>query len=510
MSPSPQIPSTVIRGARLVPVATPVPASEPVDIRMVGGTVTEVSRRITPTADEVLIDAAGRWVIPGLWDAHVHLAQWAQASDRLDVSGTAGPAEVVRRVGAAVARLAGAPTDRLVLGGGFRSAAWSEQPTVAALDAVTGERRVVLVSGDGHNGWLNSAALRFFGVSERAGALDENEWFPIFARLADLPEVRAGLDEAYRRAVAAAAAAGVVGIGDMEFGAGYRDWPARFAAGVDQLRVRTAIYPEGLEEVIAAGLRSGQPLPGGHGLLEMGPLKIISDGSLNTRTASCCEPYAAADLEQPYGKQNYSLEELTGLLRRAHDRGLEIALHAIGDAAARTALDAFAATGARGAIEHAQLMRADDIHRMGRLGIRASVQPAHLLDDREVTQRYWPDRADRCFPLQSLISAGVTLALGSDAPVAPLDPWLAMAAAVHRGADGQEPWNPAEALTAAQALAASTDGQATIAPGSRADLVLLEEDPLAAVGDSAATAQHLRRLRVAATLVAGRPTHLDL
>jgi predicted amidohydrolase YtcJ len=147
---------------------------------------------------------------------------------------------------------------------------------------------------------------------------------------------------------------------------------------------------------------------------------------------------------------------------------------------------------------------------MGRLGVRASVQPAHLLDDRDVTEKCWPDRADRCFPLQSMIRAGVTLAMGSDAPVSRLDPWLAMAAAVHRSADEREPWNPAESLTAQQALAASTDGQPSIAPGSRGDVVLLDADPLGSNGDSMTVGRTLREMRVAATFVAGRPTHLDL
>jgi predicted amidohydrolase YtcJ len=243
----------------------------------------------------------------------------------------------------------------------------------------------------------------------------------------------------------------------------------------------------------------------------MGPLKIISDGSLNSRTAYCFEPYADAEsCEFPQGKQNHSPEELVDLLSRAHTAGLRIALHAIGDAAVASALDAFEATGAQGSVEHAQLMARADIPRMARLGVVASVQPAHLLDDRDVTAQCWPDRADRCFPLRSLLDAGVRLAMGSDAPVATLDPWLAMAAAVHRSADEREPWNPAESITAAEALAASTDGQTTVASGNRGDLVLLDDDPLREFGDSATVGKHLREMRVAATFVAGRPTHLAI
>jgi predicted amidohydrolase YtcJ len=137
------------------------------------------------------------------------------------------------------------------------------------------------------------------------------------------------------------------------------------------------------------------------------------------------------------------------------------------------------------------------------------VQPAHLLDDRDVTEQCWPDRADRCFPLRSMTAAGVRLVMGSDAPVSPLDPWLAMAAAVHRSGDEREPWHPEQSLTAAEALAASTDGQGTVAPGSRGDVVLLDADPLAGVGHSAAVGGHLRSMR-AATFLAGRVTHLAI
>jgi predicted amidohydrolase YtcJ len=243
----------------------------------------------------------------------------------------------------------------------------------------------------------------------------------------------------------------------------------------------------------------------------MGPLKIISDGSLNTRTAYCHEPYADAEsLEFPRGKQNYSFEQLTRLMGRARECGLETAVHAIGDAAVASALDAFEATRAVGSIEHAQLVALPDITRMGRLGVLVSVQPAHLLDDRDVTQQCWPDRANRCFLFRSMIEAGVRLVMGSDAPVAPLDPWLAMAAAVHRSADEEEPWNPTQSLTIPEALAASTDGQGTVAPGNRGDLVLLDDDPLRTVTDSTAASAHLRGMRVAATVVAGRATHLAI
>lgn len=512
MAAMPYSVSTLIRRARLVPVGAQAPFGEgPVDIRIRHGVVSEVAPQLFAERHEDVVDAAGRWAIPGLWDQHVHMDQWGKTFVRLDLSGSTGPADVTRTVAAHIGTL---PPDRrreVVSGYGYRSATWREQPTVAELDAVSGAHPVVLISGDGHNGWLNSQALQLLGAPSRTGVLDENEWFAVFTRLGQLPGVEEASTAGYDRAVAEAAARGVVGIRDFEFGSGYRDWPDRFARGTDRLRVRPATYPEGLEEVIAAGLRTGDALPGGAGLLTMGPLKIISDGSLNTRTAYCRDPFVdAGSSEFPRGKQNYSRDELDALLRRAHEVGLQVAVHAIGDAAVESALDAFAATGAQGSIEHGQLTTRDDIARMGRLGVRASVQPAHLLDDREVTAQCWPDRADRCFMFRSMLDNGVRMEMGSDAPVAPLDPWPAMAAAVHRSADDREPWNPGEAITAAEALAASTDGQTTIASGSRGDVVLLDDDPLAAFGGSAEVSKHLRAVRVAATFLAGRATHLAM
>ena len=135
------------------------------------------------------------------------------------------------------------------------------------------------------------------------------------------------------------------------------------------------------------------------------------------------------------------------------------------------------------------------------------MQPAHLLDDRDSTEALWPDRLERCFALRSLADAGVPLRLGSDAPVSPLDPWLSMAAAVHRSADEREPWAPEQALTPREALLASTDGIESVSVGQPGDLVLLEGDPVPALATTKEQAAHLRGVRVLATLVGGRLTH---
>jgi predicted amidohydrolase YtcJ len=188
-------------------------------------------------------------------------------------------------------------TGPVVTGYGYRSATWAEPPTVAALDAVSGDHPMVLISGDGHDGWLNTRALQLLGAPAMSGALDENDWFPVFQRLAELPSDPAATFRGYRRAIDDAAAKGVVGIVDFELARGYLEWPERFAAGITQLRVRTATYPDRLDAVIAAGLRFGHRLCAETDLLTMGPLKVVSDGSLN-RTAYVDQDYAdATDLE---------------------------------------------------------------------------------------------------------------------------------------------------------------------------------------------------------------------
>jgi hypothetical protein len=500
--------SLFIRQARLVPVAgRPAPEGPfdvPVDVRVEGDRVVEVAPSLRPRPADDVLDAAGHWLLPGLWDQHVHMGQWAANATRLDLTATSSADDVVRIVAAEAGARSAEAGPSVLQGFGHRTAGWSRQPTVAELDAVTGDLPVVLISGDAHHGWLNSAAQRLLGVPQRDTVVEENDWFPVFARLDELTQTAEGRRTAYAKVLDAALRRGVVGVRDMEWADNATEWVERSASGLAVLRVRTATYAVGLADTIAAGRRSGDVLDEG-GLVTMGPLKIISDGSLNTRTAFCHDPYVGDDvLEHPRGQANTTPEELVDLLAQASAHGLDVAVHAIGDAAVGIALDAFAATGAVGSIEHAQLVARPDLGRMGRLGVVASVQPAHLLDDRDVTQQCWPDRAERCFPLRSMIGAGVTLALGSDAPVAPLDPWQAMAAAVHRTGDDREEWNAGETITVADALAASVDGAPTVGSGSLADLVLVGDDPCAAGQSGPSAASHLRGMHVFATIVAGR------
>lgn len=473
---------------------------------------------ITPAGDGTpkgfeRVELDGRWVVPGLWDNHVHFTSWAAVAQRLDVAAARSAAEAATLVGEAerseAARGAagggdGAESEHPLVGIGFRDALWPDEPSAALLDAVSGSRPVVLISADLHCCWLNTAALRRFGLEgERTGVLREEPAFAVQRALGELPDA---LTDAWALdAARAAAARGVVGVVDLEMTWNAETWARRAANGHDLLRVEFGVYPQHLERAIAEGLRTGEPLSGTGGLVHVGPFKVITDGSLNTRTAYCFDEYPGLE-GQPgaHGLLTVPPDELSALLHRAREAGLAPAVHAIGDHANRLALDAFEALGAGGSLEHAQLLDEADIARFARLGVIASVQPEHAMDDRDVAERYWAGRTGRAFALGSLQAAGATLALGSDAPVAPLDPWVTMSAAVGRTRDGREPWHPEQRIPATAALVASTRGRASVRTGQPADLAVVESDPLTAAPDA------LRTMPVALTLLGGRATHRTL
>jgi predicted amidohydrolase YtcJ len=487
----------LLRNVRVVELGQGPGWVGPVDLVVEQGVVQNIGHSLDKPLGIEEYDAGGRWAIPGLWDHHVHLAQWTARGQRLDLSGSESPEHVVTRVRDHLAEHPGP-----LVGYGHRLGMWQAEPTVDALDAIAPDAPVVLIAGDGHHAWLNSRALERLGLPPREGVVAENEWYDAYTRIDVVvsPDVSPA---AYRRTLDRAAALGITGIVDLERGQTPADWEPRETP----LRVRVSTYADGLDATIAAGRRTGDPIPGSSDLVTTGPLKIISDGSLNTRTAWCCEEYADGS---GAGAPNQTEAELAGLLDLAHRHGLEVATHAIGDLALRAALAAYDVTGAAGSIEHAQLVRREAVPAMARLGLRASVQPAHLLDDRDVTELIWPDRAERCFAFRWMLDDGVELAFGSDAPVSPLDPWLAIAAAVHRSGDDRPAWHPEQALTAREALAASVDGRGSVHVGMPADLVLLDADPLASHPDTASAAEVLRTMPVALTLVAGETAYSTL
>ncbi|NMN01276.1 amidohydrolase [Bifidobacterium sp. DSM 109958] len=469
------------------------------------------SAESTPAPRECeTVDAQGRWIIPGLWDCHTHFTQWAQTFGRLDLITARSAAEAMDMLRAHLEARRAAGTlspDVFVVGMRFRHSLWADdaQPTLAAIDAAAGDQPVALSSADMHCGWVNSAAARRLGVHVgESGLVGELEWFDAYTKLNNAPGAAEETLRLLREAEADAAGKGVTGVRDYEMAENVDTWIRRFAQGVDRLRVDAGVYPERLQAAIDAGWHTGDELPGSHGLGRVGAMKLISDGSLNTRSAYCSTPYSGIT-PPTYGVMSYTPRQIEDYMRLATAHGFAIACHAIGDEANTIVLDAAAATGAHGSIEHAQMLKPADMPRFAALGLTASIQPQHAMDDRDVIDRFWAHPAGIPYPFRALYDAGVRLRMGSDAPVAPLDPWLAISAAVFgTESSDREPFQPEQCLDVRAALAASTaQGRDRLAPGDPADLVLLDRDPYAA-----RSPEEMRAMpaSVAATMVAGRWT----
>ena len=233
------------------------------------------------------------------------------------------------------------------------------------------------------------------------------------------------------------------------------------------------------------------------------------DGTLGSQTARMLDGT---------GVQITSRERLTEIIRQGAQAGLPIAVHAIGDLANRDALDGFEETrheweplGLRQRIEHAQLLSDEDMPRFGELGVAASVQFSHAPSDRDIAERNWAGMTERAYAYRSILDGGAVLANGSDAPIEELDPLAGIRAGVLRTLDEREAWHPEQAVTAGEALAATTIAPAWLArdehrrgkllPGYLADLVVLDRDPVAI------PPEQLPEVQVVATMVGGRWVH---
>ena len=308
---------TVLRHVRFVRSAAPH------DMLIVDGHVAAIGdvREIPDCCDEVSV--GGRFVLPGLWDHHVHFDQWAQVRARLDLSGAESAAGAAQLVAEQLTRR-GRDAAPALVGYGFRDALWSDLPHRDLLDGVTGEVPVVLIGADLHCAWLNTAALRRFGEGDhQSGVLREDVAMRVLGDV-DVVAQDAG-DALADDAARAAAARGVVGIVDMEKPWPLPAWRRRIAAGQRSLRIVSSVWTEYLPAVIEQGLRTGDVIDDTSGLLTLGPFKVITDGSLNTRTAYCHDAYAGrAGDGEGFGIWLVSEPDLEQLMRQANDAGTRL------------------------------------------------------------------------------------------------------------------------------------------------------------------------------------------
>ncbi|GAA6053216.1 hypothetical protein JCM3770_000036 [Rhodotorula araucariae] len=507
--------STLFRRARVV--GYPADTSYAVLVRNGLVAAIDVDPNLSqPAGDHDDRDLAGEtYLAPSLSDNHTHFASWALAAQRIDLYTALSAAEVIDRMAAwlPTARERQPDPNQFLVGMRMRVAEWPDLADMnrTALDRIENERPLAIFFAGYHSLAVNSIALSRLGFEPQghSGVLEEADCFRAWTIINEVPEE--AKDAAVADAARRAAAQGITEILDLEMDFNLAAWRRRVQdKGITQLRVRCGMYAQHLAAALAAGHRTGDILSGTDGLVTVGPHKIITDGSLGSRTACCHDPYPGEP--HNYGHFEYPPETLLDMMTTATRAGMTLAVHAIGDRANELTLEAFAALDppalAGSSIEHAQLLSPADLARFAALGLVASIQPTHMADDRELAEQFWPGRTARAFPFRALADAGATLRMGSDAPVAPVDPWDAMAVAVSRSGRGQAhlpPWHPEQAISPLQAWTASTaSGKARLEVGDRADLVLLAKDPLAV------TADELRDMQVRGTMLGGRWTHLAL
>lgn len=394
----------------------------------------------------------------GTRDAHLHLAEYGESLEMVALGDCASVDAVLQRIAAASNAL---PMGRWVRAAGMRTEALRERrsPTAAELHDASGGRCVLARSFDHHAMAVSKAVLKLAGIDGATpdppggviprGAVGQPTGL-LLERACDavwrvVPPVG---DDEYRGWVVTAlrdlSRRGVVEVHDMLA----RERLVRVLHALERegrlnAGVRLYATPEHFEAVrsASAGTRSER--------IAFAGLKLFADGTLNSRTAFMLTDYAQPLPGSPRGKQLLSREAISASLARARTAGVGLAVHAIGDAAVRTVLDAVESCGVKARavpgldavrIEHAQFVDHSDVPRFARLGVVASPQPCHLLTDIEAINRLMAHRAGRAFPIRDLVEAYRHAGMdpvdwvwfGSDAPVVPPAPADNVQAAVHR------------------------------------------------------------------------------
>jgi predicted amidohydrolase YtcJ len=452
----------------------------------------------------------GRFVIPGMTDAHIHWLWTARALQEVDVFEVPDKSIAVARVADRVQRI---PAGQWITGRGWAQDFWQEPvfPVAADLDTVASHHPVFLGAKSGHAAWVNSAALRVCGVTadtpdplggqivrdesgQPTGLLLETA-IDLVASQIPAPSLT-DLADYMLQAQRLALASGLTGIHDFDGPDCLRALQVLRERGELAVRVLKNINREWFEAALETGLRWGF----GDDWIRIGGLKIFADGALGPRTAYMIEPYEGEP--DNYGIVVTDKEEMQEWVTRASAAGFPSTIHAIGDRAVHDVLDVFEAArkdeAARGEppasrrhrIEHVQIIHPDDAHRLAALDIIASMQPLHATSDYVSADRFWGARSQWAYNIRLQLDHGAKIALGSDSPVEPFEPLKGIHAAVTRrranGEPGPDGWYPALRLGMHETLRGFTTGPAyaagmedrlgRLAPGCLADLVVLDRD----------------------------------
>jgi hypothetical protein len=526
---APCVPDTILVNGRIHTVDAGRPSAEAVAIcgERIGAVGNNAEIRALAGERTRVIDVNGRLVVPGFNDAHVHFIDGADELVGVNLRG----AKSEREFAGILAEYAKKrPKGRWILNGYWDHEAWQSRalPTRALIDTGTPDHPVFVQRLDGHMGLANSAALRLAGITrdtqapdggtivrdasgEPTGILKDNA-MGLVLRAVPPPTV-GDVTERARAGLRHAAERGVTTIQDLTASATEL---AVYQTLREQGELTARIYStqgHGIAGLVDAGVKTGF----GDEWIRIGGIKLFADGSMGSGTAAFFEPYA--DDPSTRGLLIQSPEELEKQMREADAAGFQLVVHAIGDRANAIVIDAIEkveqANGRRdrrARIEHAQVVRHPDKARMARLGIIASIQPSHCIDDmRWAERRIGRERCAIAYDFRSFVDAGVRVAFGTDWFVEPLDPMIGLYAAVTRQFPDGTPaggWFPEEKITMAQAIEYYTLGSAyaqfaekdkgSIAAGKLADLVVLSKDVFSI------PAREILETRPVLTMVGGR------
>ncbi|HZI65425.1 MAG TPA: amidohydrolase [Thermoanaerobaculia bacterium] len=486
----PQATALAVRGSRIVAVGSDA------EIRKLEGPQT------------VVVDGEGRRVVPGFIDSHTHMSMGGFNLLGVDLRHTKDPADFTRKLAEFASTR---PAGLWMTDGAWDHQVWADPvlPTRAMLDPATGDRPTCLSRTDGHMAVCNSRALALGKVTretpdppggvivrdprgEPTGLLKDAAMDLVWA--VRPARTAAEVEEALRIAVRHAAENGVTSVHDLPGNAGDLDaWQAIRR----ELTVRVDYRPPLSEWEKARDRRASMK---NDDWLRIGGVKGYVDGSLGSSTALFYEAYSDdPKTKGVYASEAIPLSKLEARVAGADAAGLQVEVHAIGDRANAELLDVFervakknGARDRRFRIEHAQHLRRADIPRFAKLGVFASMQPYHAIDDgRWAEKRIGRERSRTTYAFRSLLDAGAALAFGSDWDVAPLSPILGIDAAVNRRTpDGKNPkgWIPEQRIRVEEALRAYTSSAAragfaekdkgTLAAGKLADFVVLSRDVL--------------------------------
>jgi predicted amidohydrolase YtcJ len=462
------------------------------------------------------VDLEQRLALPGFSDVHFHYVDWALGRMKLDLSRAASLSELIGAVNGAAANK---KRGDWILGQGFNEAAWPEgrMPTRRELDTAAPEHPVLLWRCDLHLAVANSRALALAGMQNRTpdppqGIIDRDGSGRPTGILKEtavdlvknaLPEIgEKDCLQAMRTGIPALHAMGITGLHDIRIMGGrdaamaLRAWQRLREAGELDLRCWVTLPAERLREAVDLGLRSGL----GDDRLRLGHVKFFADGGMGARTAWMLEPYRDGGCGMPL----LSMDRLEAAISTADRAGLAVAVHAVGDRAGREVIGIFERLAARRSvsegdafnrprlphrIEHLQMIQPQDLARLAPLKIAVAMQPPNAILDMAMIDDAVGSRARHAYAFRSALEAGIQLCLSSDAPVCDPNPLLGIHAAVTRRRPDGSPapgWHPEQCLTVSQAvcgytlapaaLGGAADRLGCIAPGRRADIVVLDRN----------------------------------